>query len=94
MGGIYWVAQISVQNGHAQLEERYLWENHARLLSGMESAAEALTLLVNDWAEWDDTYEFMARPYDPTDPYVLGNLVPEIQSTYGIELISYRDIEG
>lgn len=33
MGGIYWVAQISVQNGHVQLEERYLRENHARLLS-------------------------------------------------------------
>lgn len=33
MGGIYWVAQISVQNGQVQLEERYLRENHARLLS-------------------------------------------------------------
>lgn len=94
MGGIYWALQISVHNGHAQLEERFLKDNHSRLHSGMKFAAESLALLVADWAEWDDTYEFMERPFDPTDPYVVSNLTPDILSSIDIELLLYLDVEG
>ena len=94
MGGIYWVAQISVQDGHAQLEKRFLKENHARLIAGMTFESEALTLLVYDWAQWDDTYEFITRPFDPTDPYVISNLPEDMLNTIEIELILYLDAEG
>ena len=94
MGGIYWALQISVHSGHAQLEERFLKDNHSRLHSGMKFAAESLALLVADWAEWDDTYEFMERPFDPTDPYVVSNLTPDILSSIDIELLLYLDVEG
>lgn len=56
------------------LEEREMKENIFRATDALESKVENLSVKLSDWAQWDDTYEYIQ---DQNDDYIQSNLLVE-----------------
>jgi len=62
-----------------------------RVLSAFENHMTVLNLTCQDWAAWDDTYEFV---YDLNEEYIESNLVPNTFDTIGINTLLYFNDSG
>ncbi|MCS7287029.1 MAG: CHASE4 domain-containing protein [Anaerolineae bacterium] len=75
----------------ARLEEQYASRNIERATSLMENQKQNLAALAEDWAAWDDTYNFIQKP---TEEYIKSNLVDETFEGLGVNLILFLNHSG
>jgi signal transduction histidine kinase/ActR/RegA family two-component response regulator len=89
-----------VMEGFLDLEQRLTVRNFERVREAIWHETETLGMKVNDWAVWDDTFRFLARPgdedHDPAwhDQYVKSNLHDEALGLLGIQAVVFFDRDG
>ena len=77
--------------GYATVEENETREDVRRVLDTAEQDSALLELALLDWAEWDDTYDFVA---DQNDHYRTSNLTDANFARLRLNLITYVDQSG
>lgn len=70
--GLYFSSQIIMRGSFEKLEEDYSRQNIDRALFSLNEQIDKIDSTVVDWAQWDDTYEFVE---DLKDDYILSNVV-------------------
>ena len=78
-------------NGYLNLEEQEIDANVRRLQYTLNNEIDFLGKLTNDWAAWDDTYDFMQNY---SHKYINSNLVDDTYSELGLNFIFFLDKKG
>lgn len=91
LGLIYLASRATLLDNYLQLEQADAQDNLARAVNGLDLQLTAFMTLNEDWAHWDDTYQFIQ---DSNDTYRDGNLNDTTFTTIGINLVFYIDNEG
>ncbi|APV44490.1 PAS domain S-box-containing protein [Dehalogenimonas formicexedens] len=73
------------------LDHEHMSQHLDLIANTMDDHMANLNKVNLDWAEWDDTYEFMQNR---NPGYVESNLVASIFENLGIDLIMYVDVAG
>jgi hypothetical protein len=60
IGIAYLILSFTILPGFARIEERDSRQNVARVSDALKEEISKLNFTARDWAEWDDTYRFMA----------------------------------
>ncbi|MGH7931348.1 MAG: CHASE4 domain-containing protein, partial [Candidatus Binatia bacterium] len=76
------IARLSLHGSFASLNRQRAVTNIEQLLTAMTSEADSLTRLAQDWAQWDETYAFMANP--------AANYLGENQIAASLEILELR----
>jgi diguanylate cyclase (GGDEF)-like protein len=74
-----------------QIDEREATANASRAASQVDYSAQQLMVVTNDWALWDDTYNFM---HNHNSAYVGTNLTDQTLSSLGVDFIVFADSSG
>jgi PAS domain S-box-containing protein len=74
-----------------QAEERYTRKAVEGVLNALAQTQEDFSILVDDWASWDDTYNFIL---DRNQNYIKSNLYPAELSALKLNLILYVQPSG
>lgn len=77
--------------GFLSLEREEAIKDIARIEQALDNEIKHLDALVQDWAAWDDTYDFVAYP---ADDYIDANLPVETFEDLGLDLFYIIDIQG
>ncbi|MZP30670.1 diguanylate cyclase [Heliobacterium undosum] len=77
---------------YLKLERDEVADNSARSLAAWEGELERIGSLAEDWAPWDDTFDFARRPTDRT--YVEKNLNDAAMANLGVDLVIIADWDG
>lgn len=88
---LYVTSRVILLGGFARLEEREVRRNVGQALSALNDRLSSLGDLVEDWATWDDTYNFME---DRNPEYVESNLGDLTFSNLGLNVVLYVDTSG
>lgn len=72
LGAFYCIGRFILQPSFASLEREEARKDVARCVEAIHREVRELGLFVEDWANWDDTYEFVE---DGNNDYVKANLV-------------------
>ncbi|WP_425058668.1 hypothetical protein SCACP_33240 [Sporomusa carbonis] len=88
---IYFTADAIIINGYKLLERSDIERNVKRAVNGVENEAATLETVVLDWAQWDDSYEFIV---DGNQEYIDKNLVDLTFVSERLNVIVYTDING
>ncbi|PJF29858.1 MAG: hypothetical protein CUN52_06235 [Phototrophicales bacterium] len=91
LGLIYLSSRATLLDNYLKLEERDARENLARAVNALDLQLRAFMKLNEDWAHWDDTYQFIQ---DSNDDYRISNLNDTTFTTLGIHLAFYIDNMG
>jgi signal transduction histidine kinase len=91
LGLIYLASRATLLDNYLKLEERDARENLARAANALNLQLRAFMKLNEDWAHWDDTYQFIQ---DGNDDYRISNLNDTTFTTLGINLAFYIDDMG
>ena len=78
-------------NDYKELEIEDIKASVMDIKTTLEYNLENLYAITNDWAAWDDTYQFIQ---DKDEDYIDSNLVDGTFDSLGLNLIVYYDIEG
>jgi diguanylate cyclase (GGDEF)-like protein/PAS domain S-box-containing protein len=90
--GIVYVATSTILlEGYAKLEEQNTRQNVERVLQAYANSLNELNLTNYYWAAWDDTYNFVGRPYQD---YVKKNFYDGLFSEGGINAILFINKTG
>ncbi|MEI6157483.1 MAG: CHASE4 domain-containing protein, partial [Atribacterota bacterium] len=74
ISGILVASRYLILDSFAELEKNEVARNVQRVLSAITDDIETLHQIGEDWASWDDTYQFMG---DRNENYIQSNLVDE-----------------
>ena len=88
---LYGVQRLVVLRSFAELEQEYAQRDVRQALNAVSREVLFLDQLANDWAAWDDTYEFVQRP---NDPYRQSNLVDTTFTGDRLNLLLIADTAG
>ncbi|MBC7261918.1 MAG: hypothetical protein H5T63_07865, partial [Chloroflexi bacterium] len=91
VAALYLVQRAVVVRHSVALEEEHMRGDVAQVLNALEQEVHHLDLLTQDWAGWDDTYEFAL---DHNEGYMASNLVDETFTDAGLNLILIADTAG
>ncbi|MCU0482147.1 MAG: hypothetical protein MUE54_13200, partial [Anaerolineae bacterium] len=91
LGLVYLASRATLLDNYLKLEESDARQNLARALNGLDLQRQAFVTLNEDWAHWDDTYQFIQ---DGNETYLAGNLNDTTFTTIGINLAFYIDNAG
>ena len=82
-----------IEPAFQSLEQQQARDNAERVIAGIESQLSNLTSITNDWASWDDTYEFAK---DHNRKYIeSNNPAPALLSeTSNVDLLIIYDKQG
>ncbi|MBP9728087.1 MAG: PAS domain S-box protein [Candidatus Moranbacteria bacterium] len=75
----------------AELEKSEAEKNASRVVDALNGRMDALSVKVSDWAQWDDTYNFVI---DGNQEYVQSNLQNEAFGLLQINSLTILDLEG
>ena len=87
----YTIQRLTLAPNFAALEREEASEDLARVVGAIEREAEHLDMRCRDWATWDDTYRFVAEPFEE---YVHSNLGEQSFRDGNVNLIYVCDTEG
>lgn len=90
----FFVSQILskiISEDFSDLEKRDATENMLRVTDALQGKIDDLTVKLSDWAQWDDTYRFLA---DHDEQYVQSNLQNETFGLLQIDMIAFLDLQG
>ncbi len=88
---LYGLSRSILLEGFADLERDLAREDLQRVLNVLDSELAALDALVTDWAEWDDTYAFVAGE---APGYSDSNLIDETFEVLRLNVILIFDRQG
>jgi PAS domain S-box-containing protein len=91
LAALYFVSAFIMLRGFEALEMRDTRENLSRARDALSAKLEKLTYIARDWAEWDDTYEFIE---DGNEKYIKSNLNYETIARLGLNLVLYVHRSG
>ncbi|MEM9539547.1 MAG: adenylate/guanylate cyclase domain-containing protein [Cyanobacteria bacterium P01_E01_bin.42] len=78
-------------NGVARLEKQDTYQNMQRAIAVVQREISLLDILVEDWAYWDDLYEFM-ETRDPS--FLNNNLTRPVLENFNLNFIAILDLQG
>ncbi len=82
----YTIRNLLLVPSFTELENQYARQDTLRSISVIKHEQYLLGTLVIDWAEWNESYEFVL---DRNNEYVDSNLDIEALTEVGINLLSY-----
>lgn len=88
---LYGTSRVILLDGFARLEDHDVRRNVGRALSALGDRLASLDAVVEDWATWDDTYDFME---DKNTKYIESNLGDLTFSNLGLNVVLYIDTSG
>lgn len=88
---VYSVQRYVVYPQFLVLEREQSRQNAELVLEVITRELELLAPQVQDWAYWDDTYQFVA---DRNQAYIDTNLIISAQQSLDVQLLAYYDLEG
>jgi len=94
--GLYTILNFLVQRlvifpKFVALERKEAIKDLDRVVDALDKEVDHLSLLCNDWAAWDDTYDFSL---DRSQKYIQANLVITSFTSNNLNLIFFYDPEG
>jgi PAS domain S-box-containing protein len=89
--GIYLCSEGILLGGLQEIELETSSENYMRAIHALDVQVDEICTINHDWAQWDDTYEFMTAA---DERYVSSNLVDDTFQNAGLNLICYFDTRG
>ena len=91
----YAVLRTTVMPAFAQLERDTADQNARRVLDAIDSSLDHMRLSLQDWAWWDDTYEFaLDDPAGARDAYIEDNLYLESLTALDLDFMYFLDASG
>jgi len=87
----YAVHRFVVLPGFVSLERDEARKDLERVVEALRGEIHHLNTFCSDWAEWDDTYEFMISR---SNRYIGSNLVPSTFTDNNINIIYFVDTHG
>ena len=87
----YFYTHSRFLEGYLYLENQQIKTDVDRFNKSLELEIENLSALTNDWAAWDDTYNFMENH---NQQYIDSNLVDDTFSGLGLNFMIYLDNNG
>ncbi len=92
MGGTdYVIDRLVVFQNYVALEKAQARKDLDRCLAALNNEIDHLKILTDDWAVWDDTYQFIQ---DRNADYIESNLVPLTFFDNKLNLIAFYDLQG
>ncbi len=85
---IYFVSANLLINNSLELEKRLLELNCRRVLQNYHEEGKSLAIITQDWAAWDDTYQFVQ---DLNSAYSKSNLTDNLLADLEIHLFAIVD---
>lgn len=85
------IFRLVVFQGFIELEQIEARRDVDRCLAAVKREMEHLSVFVNDWSAWDDTYDFIK---DGNKEYVESNLVLDTFTANELNLIHFYDLSG
>lgn len=86
---VYLISEIILQNSFLKLEKQNMMEDVNRVINVLSSKIQNLDMSVQDWANWDDTYQFAT---DGNENYINRNLTDENFDNAAVNLIAVIDL--
>ena len=91
IGVLYATASVILLNNLQQAEKRHTRQAVQGVLSAFTQSQEDLSILIDDWASWDDTYNFVL---DRNQDYIDSNLFPAGLLALKLNLVLYVQPSG
>ncbi len=91
MSLLYISSKIIVLGSFAKLEEQHTRKHVKRVHNALQDNIATLDMMVNDWAAWDDTYQFIN---DGNEAYISSNLVDETFVTSRLNVMLFLNRPG
>jgi diguanylate cyclase (GGDEF)-like protein len=91
LAAVYFVSRFALMNGFSRLESNYAYESVRRLQNHLENEQTQLATVTRDYAQWDRTYEFVARR---NKDYVRTELTEDTFNIIHINLFLLLDRSG
>ena len=88
---LYVVTKNNLLENYARLERLELREDILRVENAIRARGDALHTLVQDWASWDDSYEFVETR---SQAFIDSNLSMETFAGANLRLIAFADNDG
>ncbi|MFA4874371.1 MAG: CHASE4 domain-containing protein [bacterium] len=88
---IYQAASFMTARTTKRLEAREISVNAGRATDAVNAVTSQLQKSVSDWANWDDSYEFMK---DHNQKFIRVNMTENAFSALGVNLIIFLDTDG
>ena len=85
------VERTLILRSFSQLERQHTQQDVERALNAIAQETHNLDILANDWAAWDDTYQFVV---DQNEGYKQANLLDQTFIDAGLNLILIADSAG
>lgn len=83
--------QTSFLDSYKELETLDIESDAIHMMRSLEGELDDLSALTNDWAAWDDTYQFIQ---DKNQEYIASNLVDGTFESLSVSLIVLYDPDG
>ena len=87
----YVISQITLVHSFTELEEQYARQDVERATSALSNDLLTLNATVDDWAAWDDTYNFIG---DANNEYIESNLVDGTFTNLRLNLMLFINSSG
>lgn len=88
---LYLISETIFLQSFDKLEENSLGRNLDRVILALSSELTTLDTTAHDYAEWDDSYSFMATP---SSAYIRSNLADTTFLDNRLHLIAFLDVTG
>ncbi len=88
---IFGTARFFLLNRFIKLEEENVHQNLLQISNALQNELDSLKTIVGDWANWDDSYQFIESG---NSEYIKKNLLDDSYSTLGLNLILYINKSG
>lgn len=91
MGAAHTVQSFVVFPSFRSLERDEAAQDQDRCLEAIQRELQLLSYALNDWASWDDTYQFIV---DENEAYKKANLITTMFSNNHINFVGFYDLNG
>ena len=85
------VSKLLVLDSFVELENQITGEHVDRVVAAIDDSLNKLGSTLGDWANWDDTYEFIAGH---RDQYIQENMMDSTFINLDINIMAFIDTEG
>ncbi|GAB4213677.1 MAG: hypothetical protein OHK0012_10240 [Synechococcales cyanobacterium] len=84
-------SSVAVDRSYRRLETEFVGDHLERVISTFTDEQDSLDSTGRDWAEWDDTYQFME---DRSDRYISSNVTAAALTNFDLNLILFLNTSG
>jgi diguanylate cyclase (GGDEF)-like protein len=91
LAAVYFVSRFALLNGFSRLESNYAHESVRRLQNHVQAEEDQLVTMARDYAQWDQTFDFMVRH---NSSYVHDELTDDTFNIIHINLFMLLDNAG